>query len=150
MEGVMGLFVPQHFAASAWEHYKESGYDVKLFLPAKHKVDCKTPSSAKEFLVAMRNAYISFSIEDNSSCVFAKVTAPDGNTACLRMDRDYTEIYKKDIAGRITTMACWQPANLFDGFSQQELWCNMVSLLKSNKTRKRVRPKPIKSNRNKH
>jgi len=88
--------------------------------------------NAQELLTAMRNTYTSFdTIEDGGICVFAKVTDPNGKAVCLRMDRDYTEIYKKDKTGNTTTLAVWQPAARFKGLSQQDLWCNMVSLLKA-------------------
>ena len=51
---------------------------------------------AEGLLSAMRDTYTSFdTIEDGGTCVFAKVTDPNGRAVCLRMDRDYTEIYKK-------------------------------------------------------
>lgn len=119
------MFVPQRFPTSTWEKHKAKGYQLKLYMPMQTR-----NMDAQQFLAAMRDTYTSFgTMEDDSTCVFAKVIGPEGKSACLRMDRDYTEIYRKDETGTITTLACWQPAALFKGLSQQELWCNMVALM---------------------
>lgn len=124
------MFVPHHFASMAWAKYKEKGYTLKMFMPIQTK-----EMDAQELLAAMRSTYNSFdTIEEGGACVFAKITSPKGDAVCLRMDRDYIEIYKKNCQGEITTLASWQSAAYFKGFSQGELWCNMISLAQSRKS----------------
>ena len=56
---------------------------------------------AQELLTAMRSTYNSFdTIEEGSACVFAKITSPKGEAICLRMDRDYIEVYQKALKER--------------------------------------------------
>lgn len=123
------MFVPHHFASMAWAQYKEQGYSLNTFMPIQTK-----GMDAQELLTAMRSTYNSFdTIEEGDACVFAKITGPKGEAVCLRMDRDYIEIYKKNRQGEVTTLASWQSATRFKGFSQNELWCNMVSLAQNHK-----------------
>lgn len=121
------MFSPHHVSASAWREYLKKGYTIKLFVLPKMRTE---HLDAEQFLSSVRDMYTSFeTIEDNGTCVFVKIAHPDGNCVCLRMDRDYTEIYGKATAGNVTTLASWQPASRFRGYTQQELWCNMVELL---------------------
>ena len=126
------VFVPHHFASMAWAQYKEQGYSLKMFIPMQTK-----GMDAQELLTAMRSTYNSFdTIEEDGICVFAKITGTKGEAVCLRMDRDYIEIYKKTSQGEVTTLASWQSAARFKGFSQNELWCNMISLARAHEKRK--------------
>ena len=131
------MFVPHHFASSTWANHKEKGYSLKTFMLMN-----TSGMDAQELLTAMRSTYNSFdTIEEGSACVFAKITSPKGEAICLRMDRDYIEVYQKSAQGAVTTLAVWQSAVRFKGFRQDELWCNMISLaMVHNARQKELRP----------
>lgn len=122
------MFTPHRFPASAWGQYSKNGYSLTLFTPGLNQAK---NMDAEGFLSAIRDIYTSFdNIDDDSPCVFVKICNQKTDSVYLRMDRDHSEIYKKDRSGKVTTLASWQAASVFRGFSQQELWCNMVSLAK--------------------
>jgi len=119
-------FIPKHFPLNTWSTYLNKGYKLQRFLALPQKNI--SSMSAEEYLANAIDILMSTQSTENSSCVAAKVFAPNGRVACLRLDRDYFDIYLKSAEG-ITTMASWQFAKFFRDFSQEELWCNMAMLL---------------------
>jgi len=118
-------FKPEHFPLNAWDSYVKNGYKLQRYLALPLKVI--STMNAKEFLLNALDILMSTDSTENSSCVAAKIFIPSGQVVCLRLDRDYYEIYVKDSEG-ISTITSWQFTKCFDGFSQEELWCNMVNM----------------------
>lgn len=104
----------------------KKGYSVQVFVD--FPVAQLGEMSAEEFLKRAWAMFTSIDELADSFCVLAKIKAPDSRSVCLRMDRDYCEVYKNDSEG-ITTLGSWQFSSQFRGFSKAELWCNMVFLL---------------------
>lgn len=119
------MFVPQKYGK--WGQYVKRGFSLRTFLLPKMHAE---QLDAEAFLKAARNMFISFDNDESFFLVIAKITltGPTGFAVCLRMDRDYIEIYKKEADGQTITLASWQGAAKFHGYCQQDLWCNMVAL----------------------
>ncbi len=122
------MFHPEHFPPETWPRHKQEGYRLRKFLPLAPQQIAEMDAEA--FLVEGYRFFMTSPGIDvnNDSCMLAKVFAPDGRTACLRLDRDFFEIYVKDANGN-DSVAVWQCGYPFRDHRQDELWSNMVTLL---------------------
>ncbi|MDE7243968.1 MAG: hypothetical protein K2O18_08335 [Oscillospiraceae bacterium] len=122
------MFHPEHFPPETWSRHKQEGYKLRKFLPlAPQRI---AEMDAEVFLREGRGFFMTspgINVNDES-CVLAKIFAPDGRAVCLRLDRDYFEIYVRDANGS-DSAAVWQFGYTFRDYRQDELWSNMVTLL---------------------
>jgi len=82
---------------------------------------------AEDFLREAWGMFVSYEDLSEEFCVVAKIRLPDGRSVCVRIDRDFTSIYKTSSDG-VDTLASWQFPATFRGFRLDELWSNMVYL----------------------
>lgn len=120
------IFIPEHYPEAAWAQRRREGCQAHLYLPAAD------PSNldAEDILREAWGMFVSCDSLADSYSTIAKVTLPDGRAACLRMDRDFYQVAKKDRDG-LATLVCWQFSSPFRGFRQDELWSNMAALVES-------------------
>lgn len=124
------IFTPTRYPPEVWEKFRCDGYKLCRYLalpsPEILSIDAET------FLLKGRDIFITSSVfgGDQDNCVLAKLFAPEGRAACLRVDRDYFEIFIRDSEGA-QTAACWQWAEALRGCRQDELWSNMANFLQN-------------------
>ena len=101
------MFHPEHFPPETWSRHKQEGYKLRRFLPLAPQQIAEMDAEA--FLVEGYRFFMTSPGIDvnNDSCMLAKVFAPDGRTDCLRLDRDFFEIYVKGTNGSYSA-AAWQ------------------------------------------
>ena len=127
------MFHPEHFPPETWFRHRQEGYKLRRFLPLAPQQIAEM--DAEVFLREGLDFFMtSPGINVNEdSCMLARIFAPDGRTVCLRLDRDYFEIYVRDANGS-DSAAVWQFEFIFRGYWQDELWSNMVMLLSRHQT----------------
>lgn len=118
----MVLFEKTHHGPGEWEKRRREGFRVSVFVDTDN--ERFTDISANTFLISGRNMFFSYDEMIDSYCVLAKVTAPDGSSVSLRVDRDFFEL-NRVCRGRRDTVASWQWSWEFEDFRLDELWCMM-------------------------
>lgn len=116
------IYIPTHYPRDHWDALLKKGYRLQPYIPYLDisEVD------AEGLLRGVREVFGSFHNFEDEFIVIAKIICPNDDSVCLRMDRDYYDVYRK---GKYTkTLAIWQFPCTFHGYRQDELWCNMVAL----------------------
>lgn len=112
-------------ANATWAKALKNGYSVSVFLGTTQA--SLRSATAEDILRKAWDLFVSFDDQSESFATIAKVRTPSGETATLRLDRDYFEVVREDSEGK-GTVASWQFYGGFRGLAQGELWLNMAEL----------------------
>ena len=112
----------KHIDYARWRRVEKEGFKVSAFLGRKVNVEERVDKLLRE----ARDLIYEYELKDYVTAF--KVIYPDSSYVCLRVDRDYFEIYGKRIDGSTYTVCTWQISTDLAGFRLFELYYYMATI----------------------
>ena len=117
----------KHVDYARWRRVEKEGYRTGAYLGRKVSVE----EYVDRLLLEARDMIYEYDLKDYVTAF--KVVYPDSSYVCLRVDRDYFELYRKREDGSTYTICTWQMSTDLARFRLFELYYYMATICRQEK-----------------